>query len=624
MPMRKRISEHMDDLNPMGGADDKVRSQRRSDLREYLMLGSLATVVGIIVGLASLAFRGLISLMHNVFFLGEMSFRYDAYQHSVFNFGWLVFLVPAVGGLIVGIIVKYGAPEAKGHGVPEVMFSVLKKKARIKPRVGITKAIASAVTIGSGGSAGREGPMIQIGASGGSAIGQALGLSDEKMRILVGCGTAAGIAATFNAPIAGVVFALELILLEFKTKSFVPMVVSSVVATVIAHLFIGAETAYPIRGIAEIYVLRSPYELLLYLLLGVIAGLAALFFMRFFYKIEDFFEALKVKDYTKPMLGGLLLGIMGLLMFQVFNGYFIFGTGYGTAMPALMSEDISNGLYAGLQLALFALLLMFLKMLATALTLGSGGSGGVFAPSLWIGAMLGASFGIFANLAFPGIAAPFGAYALVGMAAFFAGASRATLTAIIILFEMTSTYEIILPLMFACVVADAVSRVLSRDTIYTIKMRRKGVNYSYDREINFLETSSVADAMVKDVECVTGDMTLGQVSDRILLTGYQGFPYMDDSGRLCGIITHSDVKDAIKRGFEKDTPFSRIKIPCDPDIAYPDESLQAVLDRMAEKDYGHIPVVDRDDPAKLVGFLTRKDIIHVYQIRAKDKEDRWK
>ncbi|MFO7618983.1 MAG: chloride channel protein [Thermoplasmata archaeon] len=624
MPISDRITKHVSDLNPMGGASETVKKQRRSDVKEYLMLGSLAMAVGIIVGLASLAFRALISLMHNVFFLGELSFRYDAYQHAFFNFGWLVFLVPAIGGLIVGIVVKYGAAEAKGHGVPEVMLSVLRKKGRINPRVGVTKAIASAITIGSGGSAGREGPMIQIGASGGSAIAQMLGLSDEKVRILVGCGTAAGIAATFNAPIAGVVFALELILLEFKTKSFVPLVVSSVVATIIAHLFIGAEAAYPIREIAEIYILRSPYELPLYLLLGVIAGLAALFFVKFFYKVEDFFDALKIRDFTKPMLGGLLLGIIGLLMFRAFNGYFIFGTGYGTAMPALMSENISGGLYTGLQLAAFALLLMFLKMLATSLTLGSGGSGGVFAPSLWIGAMLGAAFGIVANIAFQGIAAPFGAYALVGMAAFFAGASRATLTAIIILFEMTSTYEIILPLMFACVVADAVSRVLSKDTIYTIKMRRKGVNYSYDREVNILETSSVEDAMVKDVECVTGGMTLGQISERILLTGYQGFPFMDENGKLRGIITHNDVKQALEDGLDGSTTLDLIKMARKPDVAYPDENLQEVLDKMAEKGYGHIPVVARDDPEKLVGLITRKDIIQVYRMKATEKEDRWK
>lgn len=625
MVVSGKLTDYLKGIGLSYGPDEQTRKQRREDLREYLILGSLAVAVGIIVGLASLAFRALISFVHNALYLGDLTFRYDAYQHSTFEFGWLVFLVPALGGLIVGLIVKYGAPEAKGHGVPEVMFAVLKKKGRIKPRVGIVKALASAITIGSGGSAGREGPMIQIGAASGSGIGQFLGLSDEKLRILVGCGAAAGIAATFNAPIAGVVFALELILMEFRTKSFVPLVVSSVAATVIAHLFIGPEVAYPILDIAEIYVLRSPYELILYLLLGLLAGLASLFFVKFFYKVEEGFERMPVMDYAKPMLGGLALGVLGLLLFETFGGYFIFGTGYGTIMPALLSENISGDMmYTGIQLALFMLLLMFLKMLATALTLGSGGSGGVFAPSLWMGGMLGAAFGIFANLAFPGISAPFGAYALVGMAAFFAGASRATLTAIIILFEMTSSYQIILPLMFACVVADAVSRILSKETIYTLKMTKKGVHYATEQESNVLETCEVRDVMARNVECVKGDMTLGQVSERILLTGYQGFPILDAEGRLCGILTHSDVKGALSRGMPGTTQICDIVPPGRVDVAYQDETLAEVLERMAEKDYGHVPVVERGDPGKLVGLITRKDIIHVYRMRREEKEDHWK
>lgn len=609
-------------------AKAQTKKQRRADTREYLQLGSLAMAVGIIVGLASIAFRGLLSLTHNFFFLGEVSFRYDAYQHEFFAYGWLVFLIPAIGGLIVGLIIKYGASEVKGHGVPEVMYAVMKNKGRIKAKVGIIKAFASAITIGSGGSAGREGPMVQIGASGGSAIGQFLGLSDEKLRTLVGCGAAAGIAATFNAPIAGVVFALELILLEFKTKSFVPLVVSSVSATVISHLFIGEELAYPIYGIAEIYILRSPYELLLYLLLGLLAGVLALFFIKFFYRIEEFFQSIKIQDFVKPMIGGLLVGAIGLVTFDVFGHYFIFGTGYGSIMPALLSENVSGDLmYVGGKLALFMLLLMFLKMLATSLTLGSGGSGGLFAPSLWIGGMMGAGFGVFVNLAFPGIAAPFGAYALVGMAAFFAGTSRAVLTSIIILFEMTSTYEIILPLMFACVVATAVSKVMSRGTLYTHGMERMGIRYSNDREVNVLETTEVSALMTRNVEVVTENMTLGEVINKILATGHRGFPCISADGRLCGIITSSDIEAAVRKNLDRQSRVCTLIKLCQPETAFPDEYLQDVLERMAEMDYGYIPVVERSDSSKLVGIITRKDIIQVYQMRSKDKKDKedyWK
>ncbi len=626
---------HMSDIpNPIpmpGKVDAQTRIQRKQDLKDYFILGMLAVVIGIIGGFAAIVFRNLINFIHNLFFLGSLSTTYDSYQFMDYNLGWLdsnlvwlVVLIPMIGGLLVGIIVKYGASEVKGHGVPEVMEAIIKKGGRIRPRVGILKALASAITIGSGGSAGREGPIIAIGASSGSAIGQYLNLSNEKIRILVACGASAGIAATFNAPIAGVVFSLEIILLEFKTKSFVPLVVSSVMATVIAHLFLGDEIAFPIRDIIGIHTLNSPYELILYLILGLLAGLAALFFVKFFYNMEDIFDKLKMPEYYKPMLGGLLIGITGLLMYTQFGHFFVFGVGYGATMPVLTSSDTA-WLYTGLQLAGFFLLLMFLKMLATSFTLGSGGSGGVFAPSLWMGAMLGGAFGIVVNLIFPStMVAGYGAYALVGMAAFFSGTSRATLTAIIILFEMTSTYEIILPLMFACVAADATSRILSKETIYTLKIKRKGVVFSYDREINILETKDVREVMITDVVSVRNNLKLTEASDKILKTGYQGFPCLDDDGKLCGLLTHSDVRNALLKGVDKRTPISQIKTCDNLIVTYPDETLDIAMEKMAEHGFGHLPVVDRDDSTKLVGFLTRNDIVQVYREKAKEREDHYK
>ena len=631
----KKQKFHMSDIpNPIpmpGKVDNQTKIQRKKDLKDYFILGMLAVVIGIIGGFAAILFRNLINFIHNMFFLGNASVNYDSYQFMDYNLGWLdsnfvwlVVLVPMVGGLLVGIIVKYGASEVKGHGVPEVMEANIKHGGRIRPRVGILKALASAITIGSGGSAGREGPIIAIGASSGSAIGQYLNLSDEKIRILVACGASAGIAATFNAPIAGVVFALEIILLEFKTKSFVPLVVSSVMATVIAHLFLGEEVAFPIRTIiGEIYTLNSPYELILYLILGIIAGLAALFFVKFFYNMEDIFDKLKMPEYYKPMLGGLLIGITGLIMYTQFNHFFVFGVGYGATMPVLTSSDTA-WLYTGLQLAGFFLLLMFLKMLATSFTLGSGGSGGVFAPSLWMGAMLGGAFGIVVGLMFPSIAAPYGAYALVGMAAFFSGTSRATLTAIIIMFEMTSTYEIILPLMFACVAADATSRILSKETIYTLKIKRKGVVFSYDREINILETKEVREVMITDIVSVRNSLKLTEAADKILKTGYQGFPCLDDDGKLCGMLTHSDVRNALLKGIDRKTPINQIKTCENLVVTYSDETLDIAMEKMAEYGYGHLPVVDRDDLTKLVGFLSRNDIMQVYQEKAKEREDHCK
>ncbi len=606
--------------------DRMTKEQRRRDTREYVMLGMLAVVVGIIGGFAAIVFRYLINLFRNLFFLGSPSFIFDSYQYMDADLGWLssniiwlLILIPALGGVFVGLIVKYGAPEVKGHGVPEVMEATITKGGRIRPRVGFLKAVASAITIGSGGSAGREGPIIAIGSSAGSALGQYLNLSDEKIRTLVACGASAGIAATFNAPIAAVVFSLELILLEFKTKSFVPLVISSVLATLIAHLFLGNEIAFPIRDIVGIHTLNHPYELILYLILGLLAGLSALFFVKFFYNMEDIFDRIKLPNYVKPMLGGILMGVLGLLLFKEFGHLFVYGTGYGEIMPVLTSSH--DLIYTGLSLAGFFLFLMFMKMLATSLTLGSGASGGVFAPSLWMGAMLGGAFGITVNVLFPDITASYGAYALVGMAAFFSGTSRATLTAIIILFEMTSTYEIILPLMFACVVADATSRILSKDTIYTLKIKRKGVFYSYEREVNILETKLVKEVMKKDVVCIENHNTLGQVEEKILATGFQGFPCVDEKGKLNGIFTHKDVQDAMSKNVDPNTLVCKIKADCHLIVVHPDDTLETALELMAEHGFGHMPVVERFNPTKLVGFLTRNDIIQVYRQKAKERED---
>lgn len=631
---RKKHKLHLSDIpNPIpipGKVDVHTKAQRKKDLRDYFILGMLAVVIGIIGGLAAGAFRYLIHFFRNIFFLGTPSLTYDSYQYVDADLawlsgdmGWLIILIPAIGGLLVGLLVKYGAPEVKGHGVPEVMEATITKGGRIRPRVGLIKALASAITIGSGGSAGREGPIIAIGSSAGSAIGQYLNLSDEKIRILLACGASAGIAATFNAPIAALVFSLEIILLEFRTKSFVPLVISSVMATVIAHLFMGNEIAFPIRDIVGIYTLNSTYELPLYLILGLLAGFAAIFFMKFFYNMEDIFDKLKMPQYAKPMLGGLVLGITGLALYTQFDHLFVFGTGYGEIMPVLTSSG--DVLFIGFQLAAFFLFLMFMKMLATSLTLGSGASGGVFAPSLWMGAMLGGAFGVAVNIMFPGIAANYGAYALVGMAAFFSGTSRATLTAIIILFEMTSTYEIILPLMFACVVADAVSRIFSKETIYTMKMKKKGVVYSYEREVNILETKLVQEVMITDVTCIENHNTLDQVSDKILSTGFQGFPCVDEAGNLTGIFTHSDVKNAMCNKTDKNALICKIKQDCKLVVTHPDDTLETALELMAEHGFGHMPVVDREDPTKLVGFLTRNDIIQVYREKAKERKDReWK
>lgn len=594
---------------------NRERKIHKQEIKEYVILSWLAVIVGMIAGIGAVVFRYLIKGINTMFM-----FSTDPYSFTESNLGYFVILAPMLGGLIVGILVYKFAHEVKGHGVPEVMGAMLKEDGKIRPRVGIVKILASSITIGSGGSAGREGPIVQIGATGGSAIGQALDLSANDTRALLACGAGAGIAATFNAPLGGIIFAIEIILLEFRTRSFIPLVISSVTGTIISHAILGAEIAFPIKNL---YTLTDPLlEMPLYVLLGIIAGFTAMLFIAVLYKFEDVFDRFKIPNYVKPMLGGLLLGIIGLICFEYLGQYHLFGVGYGTMMPILDPVDSGALGAVGVSLLLLLVGIALLKIFATSLTLGSGGSGGVFAPSLFIGAAVGGAFGVAVNLAFPSIQTPYSAYALVGMAAVFAGASRAALTSIVILFEMTSNYEIILPLMFACVVSDAVTKILSKETIYTAKLTRKGIRYSYEREINILETILVKEVMIKEVTCARDDMTVKEMSDTILKTGYQGFPCVNSEGKVIGIVTHTDVRNALKGG-QEDVCVCDIETKVGLKVAYPDNTLEEAMELIAESGFGHLPVVSRDEPSKLVGFLTRNDILKVYRNKKKERETSW-
>ena len=405
------------------------RTLRRFKPTETQILVAMGVLVGLGAGLGAVAFRYLINGFMYVFFdvigpaltpiLGPAA----------------VVPLPALGGLIVGPLIYFFAREAKGHGVPEVMLAVAQRGGRIRPAVVVVKALASAVTIGSGGSVGREGPIVQIGSALGSTLGQVLRMSDDRIRTLVACGAAGGIAATFNAPIAGVFFALEVILGEFTTRAFGIVVISSVTASVVGRTAFGDVPAFPVPAFEVV----SVGEFGLYAVLAVIAGAVGVGFTRTLYAFEDWFDAIPMPEYLKPVPGGLALGLLGMFLPQVF------GVGY----PAM--DSALHGDYG----LLLLVILVVAKVVAVSVTIGSGGSGGVFAPSLFIGAMLGTAFGTAANLVWPGAIGPAGAYGLVGMGAVFAGAARAPITSVIILFELTGDYRIILPLMLAVVLEHA-------------------------------------------------------------------------------------------------------------------------------------------------------------------------
>ena len=346
--------------------------------------------------------------------------------------------------------------------------NALAQKGDIRKRVVLVKTLASAISIGTGGSVGREGPIVQIGSAIGSTLGQALNVSGDRMRALVGCGAAAGIAATFNAPIAGSMFALEVILGDFGLATFSPIVISSVVATAVSRAFLGDTPAF----IVPAYQLVSAWEFPIYLILGLFCAVVGVTFTKTLYRFEDLFDSLKFPEYLKPIIGGLILGVSGLYIPQ------ILGVGYGAMDLAL-----------GQQLAWWLMLLLVVaKLLATSITIGSGGSGGVFAPSLYLGVMAGGFFGMVVHHLLPNVTASPGAYSIVGMGAVVSATTHGPLAAILILFEMTGSYEIILPLMFSCIIATIASGQFMEDSIYTLKLARRGVDIREGKEVNVLKS----------------------------------------------------------------------------------------------------------------------------------------
>ena len=552
-----------------------------------------AMIVGIGAGLGAVFFRWLIASMQTLSYgvLGNLLGGIKPYH---------LLIIPALGGAIYGPLIYKYAREAKGHGVPEVMEAVALRGGRIRPRVAIVKSLASAICIGTGGSVGREGPIAQIGSALGSTIGQWLNLSNDRIRSLVACGAAGGIAATFNAPIAGSIFSLEVILGQFQATYFGAVVISAVTANVVAQAFEGSVRAFVIPE----YILVSPWELLFYVLLGVIAAALGATFTRLLYASEDLFDKLPFPpEYFKPILGGLLLGVIGLISFKIDGFPRVFGVGYdsiGDALFGKLALQVTFGLFV-------------LKFLATVITLGSGGSGGIFAPSLFMGAMLGEAFGQIMNMLFPNITAPPGAYALVGMSVFFSSTAHAPITAVLILFEMTGDYLIILPLMLTTVIGTLVSRIISQESIYTLKLTRRGISLQRGRDVDVMETLLVKEVMRPAPDPVPASLPLGKVSTLLDRVRMHGLPVVDKEGSLLGMISIRDIDHATIQNQENLT--KPVLDFCSRNLVwtYPDETVGMALKRMSHRDIGRLPVVDSDNPQKLIGWISRADIVRAYE-----------
>jgi CIC family chloride channel protein len=573
-------------LNKLIGWKIKFRNKEliyylRTSEASYFLIFSI--LVGTGAGFGAILFRILIQQFRNIFFVKG--------AHILDFMGpYYIILIPALGGLIIGPLIYFFAREAKGHGVPEVINAMVTEGGKIRFRVPFVKAIASSICIGSGGSVGREGPIIQIGSAIGSAIGQLFRLTEGRTKTLVACGAAAGIAATFNAPLGGIFFALEVILREYGLRNFPSVVLSSVTATVISRHFLGNYPAFHIPAFELYSLLDIPF----YFVFGIFTALAAWLFIKVLYKSEDIFNSLKIPEYTKPAIGGLIIGLIGLYFPQ------IFGVGY---------EVIENSINQGIALGIIVAL-VFLKIIATSVTLGSGGSGGIFAPSLFIGALLGEAFGKLIDIVFPAIIIPPGAFALVGMAAVFAGTSHAPISAILLLFEMTGNYKILPPLMITCVISVVLVRWLTKYSIYTLKLKRKGIDVEKYGVGDFMETITVSEAMISNVITVTQSSTVKNVGLKIKSTNHRGFPVLDEYGKLVGVVTRQDINRALRKG-DAEVEVKNI-MSKDITLCFPDESLKAALHKMAERNIGRIPVVNRDNKERIIGLLTRKSLINAY------------
>ncbi|NHI90968.1 MAG: CBS domain-containing protein [Candidatus Lokiarchaeota archaeon] len=555
---------------------------------KMLLMFLLSILIGVISGFGAIFFRYLIFFNHLLFNLIPF------YLGATF-----IMLPPVIGGLIVGLLTNRLGKETKGHGVPEIMESMALKGGRINKRVALLKMLVSSITIGSGGSAGREGPIAQIGASAGSTIGQVSKLDENNIKILVACGVSSGIAATFNAPFGGLLFGIEVILsmTRLNAKILINLIMSIVIANLISILFLGNHPAFFIQ---TVFWFNGPFDFILYALLGIILGFLGIFFVKFFYFIEDIFDKIKIPNYLKPALGGLGVGLIALFFSQS-----IMGVGYETIELTL-----------GLGIPVFTLLLLGLfKIFATSLTVGSGGSGGIFAPSLFIGATFGGCIGFLFYFLFPGQVSYPMAFALVGMGALFAGVARAPLTCIIMTVEMTSDYLLIIPLMISCVLSYLInSLIMKEENIYTLKLLRRGVRIKYNYYTDLYDDIEVSEVMNKNVATIDEEMPIFELLEKIEMEQHMGYPVLNKEKELIGIVAFSDVRKAILDGNKE----ILAKDLCKRKLisSFPDETIHDIMIKMLKHDIGRLPVVDRRNPKKILGIITRSDIVKAHELES--------
>jgi chloride channel protein, CIC family len=570
-----------------------------------VVVSFLAAGVGLLAGLIAFLLYKLIGLFTNIVFYHRFVANFTSARHN--QLGLWVIVMPVIGGIIVGFMARYGSPKIKGHGIPEAMEAVIINRSRIAPRVAILKPISAAIAIGTGGPFGAEGPIIQTGGALGSLVGQLFHTTASERKVLLACGAAAGMSATFNTPIAGVILAIELLLFEFKARSFIPLVIASVLATAVHMRLLGAGPMFQVTAMD----FGIPHALPFYLILGLVCGLAAVGFSKLLYWTEDQFEKLPVDELWWPAIGALGLGIIGYFVPRVL------GVGYDTI------GDILNA-----NLALKVLIIVMLaKAIALVVSLGSGTSGGLLAPMFMSSAALGGLFAMGVNAVFPSAHLSPGAFALVAMGAVFGAASRATFTFIIFAFEITRDYNSVLPLMLVCVIADGIAMLLMpRASIMTEKLSRRGLRVDQNYETDVLQQMVVSETMDREPPTVPGDMQIVELADRIAkhdpsVIRHQGMLIADADGKLAGIITRGDLfralaKDPAGQMTVLEAGTRRII------VTYPDEALHEASAKMLRNNIGRLPVVDREDPQEILGYLGRPGIMAARMRRLEEEHVR--
>ena len=567
---------------------------RRLPSSETLSLILSAVLIGILTGFSAVAFDRLVHTMGTFV-------HYSRVNLGVVGGPLATVLIPLLGGLLVTPVVVRLSPDSRGSGIPSVMLAVSNMGGRVAGRIAVWRPLATTLSIGTGASLGTEGPVVQLGAAIASIVSSIFRLNDERRKSLVAVAAAGGIAATFNAPIAGVLFALEVILGQFGNRHFASVVIGAVMASAISRELLGPDPAFAV----PLYELNSLLELPLYVLLGIVCAVAAIGFIRLVVGGEDLFNRLAISPWLRPAAGGLLIGLIALALPQVL------GRGYDTTGAILSGRAI----FEGGELVGVALLLVLalVKALATSVSLASWGSGGIFAPVLLIGAALGGAFGELAAYLFPTIVAQPGAFALVGMGAVFAGTTRSPMSTIVMIFELSGGYPLILPLLLAAVIATLIADSVDPESIYQVILSRKGLSLLRSRESDLLQTVSVREFMEEDIPTLRTDDTIKNLRDALANSHHHGFVLTspDDPEHIAGIVTLSDVERARREGVEPQTPLRVIAhktVHC----ALPDEPISNVLERMARLDIGRMPVVDPRDRRRAIGFVRQSNLARAY------------